>query len=197
MQYTNSFTFEQYFSHIQALLKENKTTGEDQSQERVEATKINVQRIKRIHKRGEVHDSVRSLIQAHQPYWEWTLIVEAWCGDAAQIIPYLNKVSELGDSINLNIILRDENLEIMDQFLTNKGRAIPILICQNVETNAIIGHWGPRPNNVIEWIANYRTENLSFEPDAFKKDLHLFYAKDKGKGINEDLLSQLKEWLKN
>jgi hypothetical protein len=196
MDCTNTFTFETYFNHIQRLLIENKATGGDQSLEHIEATKINVQRIKRINKTGKIHDSIQSVIKANQPDWSWTLIVESWCGDAAQIIPYIYKASECADSIDLKIILRDENPEIIDQFLTNNGRAIPILICRDGRTNEVIGHWGPRPKNIIKWIVDYKAENTDFEPATFNKDLHLFYARDKGKGINEAIRSSVEEWLK-
>ena len=61
---------------------------------------------------------------------DWLVLTEAWCGDAAQSLPIINKMAEVSDNITLRLILRDENLDVMDQFLQNgRSRSIPKLIC--------------------------------------------------------------------
>jgi len=55
-------------------------------------------------------------------------ITEDWCGDAMVNIPILLKLAEAAN-IEVKMILRDENLELMDQYLTNgTSRSIPIFI---------------------------------------------------------------------
>ncbi|MHC8520324.1 thioredoxin family protein [Rossellomorea sp. H39__3] len=55
-------------------------------------------------------------------------ITEDWCGDAMVNIPILLKLAEAA-GIEVKMILRDENLELMDQYLTNgTSRSIPIFI---------------------------------------------------------------------
>lgn len=104
-------------------------------------TKMNVTRMNRLDKRAsiapELVDKIKSL-----PPQTWTVITEAWCGDAAQNLPWIKKMSDINPDINLNVVLRDENLELMDQFLTNGGRSIPKLIISNAE-DEVIHDWGP------------------------------------------------------
>ena len=60
----------------------------------------------------------------------FTLLVlaEGWCGDAAQILPVINKIAEYSSLIDLKVVCRDENPELMDQFLTNGSKSIPKVI---------------------------------------------------------------------
>ena len=66
------------------------------------------------------------------------IITESWCGDAAHVIPALNKMAELNPNIDVKLVLRDENLELMDMFLTKGGRAIPKVIMIDDETGAVL-----------------------------------------------------------
>ena len=60
--------------------------------------------------------------------WIWLILTEAWCGDAAQNIPTIEKIARENDRIKTLYLLRDENLELMDKYLTGGARAIPKLI---------------------------------------------------------------------
>ena len=54
---------------------------------------------------------------------------EAWCGDVYRELPTVARIAE-ASGMNLRIFLRDENPDIMDQFLSNNGksRAIPVFV---------------------------------------------------------------------
>jgi hypothetical protein len=68
---------------------------------------------------------------------------EDWCGDALLNNPILIRIAEAG-GIEVRFLLRDQNLELMDQYLTNgTSRAIPIYIFMDQEGNEV-GVWGPR-----------------------------------------------------
>jgi hypothetical protein len=68
---------------------------------------------------------------------------EDWCGDALLNNPILLRIAEAG-GIEVRFLLRDQNLELMDQYLTNgTSRAIPIYIFMDQEGNEV-GVWGPR-----------------------------------------------------
>jgi Thioredoxin len=56
-------------------------------------------------------------------------IAEAWCGDVYRELPTVARIAESAE-IDLRIFLRDENIDIMDQFLSNNGksRAIPVFV---------------------------------------------------------------------
>ena len=63
--------------------------------------------------------------------------IEGWCGDGSQILPYLAKMAHESNNIQLKILLRDENPEIMDQYLTNGSKSIPKLISVDSEDEEI------------------------------------------------------------
>ncbi len=56
-------------------------------------------------------------------------IAEAWCGDVYRELPTIAKIAE-ATGMELRVFLRDENPDIMDEFLSNEGksRAIPVFV---------------------------------------------------------------------
>jgi hypothetical protein len=179
------YSYYQYRDLITVLLKQNKTTGNNHSEAMINYTKMNQTRMNRIDKHGNYPEGLLSDL----PFIEgqiWYVITEAWCGDAAQNIPWLMKIAN-HLNIEVRFILRDENLEIMDQFLTNGGLSIPKLIAIN-DITEIYFTWGPRPqeiqNQYKSWIEDKGREHAS-------KDLHQWYTKNKGM----DVYNEIKELL--
>lgn len=191
---TRYFTYPEYRNLVLALAENNGTTGPDQTAERIDATKINAQRIKRLEKTVTISEQLSELVKSVNKKWKWVVLVESWCGDGAQNIPVIDKIVALNPDIDLVLLLRDENPEIMDKHLTNGSRSIPILICTDVQTGKEIGTWGPRPKYIAEMVKNYKTENPTVSHDEFVKNLHLWYAKDKGESIQKDFLLLVQSW---
>lgn len=78
-----------------------------------------------------------------------------WCGDAALNVPVMQRISELCQ-IELRYLIRDDNLELMDQYLTNgTSRAIPIFIFIDA-TGKEVSVWGPRSPEVQQMITELR-----------------------------------------
>lgn len=190
----NAYTYEGYRQLIDELLAENKTTGTNQSEEMVHYTKMNVHRMKRLDKQIEINeDLIERLKQIKKPVI-WLVITEGWCGDAAQIIPALEKIAEKSPMIQTKYILRDEHLEIMDQHLTNgKSRSIPKMVCLEADTLKVLGDWGPRPEELqklyFEWTAEKGTP---FTEIAEK--LQKWYLKDKTESIQKELGKLISKW---
>tara|TARA_R110002033_G_scaffold17026_1_gene46826 strand:- start:373 stop:843 length:471 start_codon:yes stop_codon:yes gene_type:complete len=115
----------------------------------------------------------------------WLVITESWCGDAAHIVPVLNKLAE-AINIDFRVVLRDENLELMDTFLTNGARAVPKLIMIDNVTGDVINTFGPRPNEATQMVIDYKEKHGVITPE-FKEDLQLWYNKDKGESIIKDI----------
>ncbi|MEH7117536.1 thioredoxin family protein, partial [Neobacillus vireti] len=68
---------------------------------------------------------------------------EDWCGDALLNNPILMKIAEAA-GMEVRFVLRDQNLELMDQYLTNgTSRAIPIYVFINKQGKEV-AVWGPR-----------------------------------------------------
>jgi hypothetical protein len=58
--------------------------------------------------------------------------------------------NESDGKVDLKIVLRDENEELMKLFLTNKTKAIPKLILIDRKTGGALAYWGPRPKGATD-----------------------------------------------
>ena len=87
-------------------------------------------------------------------------------------------------------MLRDHHIDLMQHFLTNGAMAIPKLIAVDGVSGDIIGTWGPRPSVATKMVTDYKAANGSLSPE-FKKDLQVWYTKDKGQSIIEDITQVL------
>lgn len=193
---TKSFTYSSYRDLVIHLSENGSTTGAEQTPERIEATKLNAHRMKRIEKQVQIKEELARKIKNIKRKWRWTVLVEAWCGDGAQIVPVIAKMASLNPNIDLKIILRDENPDIMDKHLSNGARSIPILICEDEQTNKEIGVWGSRPKKISEMAKNFKSANPNISHDEFIKHLHLWYAQDRGESIQNDFLLLIPSWNK-
>lgn len=171
------------------------TTGSEHLPERIEATILNAQRMKRIDKQLAVDERIKKEVEKLKNKWSWIVLAESWCGDGAQNIPVIAKIASLFPNIDLKIILRDEHPELMDQYLTNGSKSIPKLICFDRETDEEIGTWGPRPTSIQQMVLEYKKQNPGVSHDEFVKNLHTWYAKDNGKSMQEDLLKLIPKWI--
>ena len=75
----------------------------------------------------------------------------------------------------------------MDAHLTNGGRSIPKLIAFDKNSNAVIAEFGPRPNEATKMVADYKAKH-GVITDELKKDLQIWYTKNKGVNIIENLV---------
>jgi hypothetical protein len=123
----------------------------------------------------------------------WLVITEGWCGDAAQNLPVLHKMAALNENINLKLVLRDDNLNLMDLFLTNGGRSIPKLIALDNHNN-VIDTWGPRPAVATKMVADYKAKHGAIDAQ-FKQDLQVWYNKDKGISTQSDFVKIIQKTL--
>ena len=116
------------------------------------------------------------------------VLTESWCGDASPSLPVMNKIAELNSNIEFKIVLRDENLDLMNLFLTNGGMSIPKLIVIDNDQEKVIADWGPRPSIATKMVEDYKAEHGSLSA-AFKQDLQVWYNKDKGQNILQDIVT--------
>lgn len=181
--YSNIFdneaiNYERYRELINLLLQEGKTTGTDHDEAMLHYTKMNNQRMNRVEKTTVLTDELLAVIDQIKGKYHFLVISEGWCGDAAQILPVIYKiVAAAPEHFELKIILRDQHLNIMDQYLTNGGRAIPVLLALDEANNLILPKWGPRPAVLQELLASWKKEEVDYAITAEK--LHGWYAKDR------------------
>ena len=182
-----AISYSGYRSLVNNLLTEGKSTGPEQSEDLTNYSMLNDRRMKRLDKTIKIfEETIQEFQKVKQPQ-TWLVLTEGWCGDAAQNLPILNKIASDTASIDLKIVLRDENLDLMDLFLTNGGRSIPKLIALDKDNN-VLDFWGPRPNIATKMVADYKEKNGALDPQ-FKQDLQVWYNKDKGKSVQEDFVN--------
>tara|TARA_R110002020_G_scaffold276_5_gene1505 strand:+ start:705 stop:1310 length:606 start_codon:yes stop_codon:yes gene_type:complete len=176
--------YSEYNLLFQQLVEESRTTGE-QSQDKIDYTKLNFSRRKRLDKTSKISEESIEVFKNISKKQTWLVISEPWCGDAAQTLPYLNKIAQLSKNIDLKIVLRDENPELMDAFLTNGSRAIPVVIMLDEDFN-VLQTWGPRSKAATKLVSDYKEHHGKID-DAFKEMLQVWYNNDKGVSIVNDI----------
>lgn len=155
----------------------------------LENKKLNLHRMTRIEKHYQVSEELKNLVKPIDKPQTWMIISETWCGDSAQNIPFISKIAELSQMITLKIILRDNNPNIMDLYLTNGTRSIPILVGFN-ENGEELFKWGPRPQEAKKLFANLKAQGL--EKSAILEKLHLWYGRNRGKNIEVELMEAIR-----
>ncbi|MEZ4847593.1 MAG: thioredoxin family protein [Bacteroidia bacterium] len=187
----NGMSYGDYQQMIDSLLAENKTTGPNQSEEYIDYTKLNVVRMRRLDKTTRIRDNIQEMVQSINRRQTWLVITEAWCGDAAQIVPVVNKLADLNPNITVKHVLRDENPELMDMFLTNGARSIPMIVFIDDETNEVVGKWGPRPEEIQQAVMARKSDPAPISYSEFAKEIQKWYAKDKTTSIQQELTTAL------
>lgn len=188
-----AMNYEQYLQLTEQLLQENRTTGDNHSPAMIEYTRLNDRRMKRLNKTVVLDQLVMDRLNTLNKPWIWLILTEAWCGDAAQNIPVLAKMAEQNENIELKLILRDENPEVMDAYLTEGGRSIPKMICLTPELEEI-GTWGPRPEPVQQMVRDFKKEENS-DYKVFLEKVQLWYARDKTMTMQAEMIPLLDEWI--
>lgn len=184
-----SMSFGEYEGLIERLVEEGKTTGPKQSESLANFTRLNLQRMKRLEKTIEVGEDVRSALKSVEQKQIWLTITEAWCGDAAQNIPIVEKIAAESDIIQTRYILRDEYPELIDRFLTFGARSIPKVIALDAEALEVLWTWGARPKAAQELYVGSHNEGV--EKSAIMEKLQRWYNDDKGRSIQAEFVSLL------
>lgn len=186
-----SYSYLEYRKLMADLLKEGKSTAIEQTEERTHYSELNETRMRRLDKTMKITEANSTKLKTLNKRYLWLVLTESWCGDAAQIVPILNKMaSESDKKIELKLVLRDENEDLMNHFLTNKSKAIPKLISIDKTTGAVVGNWGPRPQGAIDFIESYK-EKFGIIDETAKTELQLWYLHDKGVSTQNEIIQLL------
>jgi Thioredoxin len=183
-----------YQLYIEMTKEEQAGTNPDnlkaEEKERYDIKKLNIQRMSRIDRSYEPGIDIRDEIEKLEDNQLWMVITENWCGDSAQNLPYIIKIASLNQKIELRIVLRDSNPDIMDNYLTNGTRSIPILVSFNEEGNELF-RWGARPKAAQELVSTLKAQGL--EKKYYLEKLHSWYARNKGADIENEILLLIKK----
>jgi len=187
-----SQSYQEYRTLVTQLVKDESATGDEKTVDRIEFTKLNDRRMKRWDKTLKVPSDFKERIESFKEKVTWLVITESWCGDAAHIMPVINRVAELNDNITFKTVIRDDNEDLMNLFLTNGSKSIPKLIMLDDSTGDVVNTYGSRPSTAAKLVEDYKAE-FGKITDEFKEDLQVWYNKDKGQNVMEDLTHLLCE----
>ncbi|MFN2636494.1 MAG: thioredoxin family protein [Gemmatimonadaceae bacterium] len=132
---------------------------------------------------------VSARIEALGGHWHLLVLSEDWCGDAVNIVPIVARLAASVSNMDLRILARDENLDIMDAHLTGSSRSIPIVILLNEKFHEC-GWWGPRPFALQKWV---REEGMTLPKQDRYREIRTFYARDRGATTIREITEMLEE----
>ena len=179
----NSLSYEHYLRHVT-----EKASAE--SEEGTPFDALNLKRMRRWDKVLHISGDIREQLSSFSGQVNWLVITETWCGDGAHTIPVMHQLSELSEAIDFGVVYRDAYPELMDHFLTEGTRSIPILIMMDKETFDVLGTFGPRPETLTELVRSEKQRKGKLSDD-FKVYIQKWYNKDKGQSTIDALVSML------
>ncbi|MDI1256985.1 MAG: thioredoxin family protein [Flavobacterium sp.] len=186
----NSHSYAEYRKIVSDLLAEGKVSGDIQSENLLHYTLLNETRMNRLEKTLTITDATSEKLKTLKKQYIWLVISEGWCGDAAQLLPIFHKMELLSEKIELKIVFRDANAELMNLFLTNGTKSIPKLIVLDKITHEVIADFGPRPKEAIDLVRNYKEEHGVID-ETIKTELQLWYLHDKGISTQKEIIALL------
>lgn len=185
-----AISYEEYRRLVTNHVEKGTSSGPNQSEALSNYTLLNNSRMKRLDKTIKIKNDITKKFQNYKGDLTWLVLTESWCGDAAHSMPVMNKLVQLTPNIEFKVVQRHENVELMNEFLTNGKMAIPKLIVYDNNKNEVINNWGSKPSKVVEMIEDIKKIQGKLTSE-FKIELQVWYNKDKGKNISEDLSNLL------
>lgn len=190
--FSKAFTYNAYQQYSQERFAQGKTTGEAEkvnTEFYLHYTKMNLSRTKRVERSGTLSAGLQSTLDTIKTPQNWLVVAESWCGDVPHNLPILQKMTEYQPLIQLRLILRDENLEVMDQYLTNGGRSIPKLIAFDENFTKELFTWGPRPTSLQTYINEQKAKEVPME--TVIENTQKWYNKNKAEALQQEFIQLL------
>jgi hypothetical protein len=126
------------------------------------------------------------------------IIAAEWCGDVVRNVPVIFRALE-NSGIPTEVLIMEEHLDTMDQFLTGGGRAIPIVIIADTG-GFVLGQWGPRPQHVQAVMNQFKQENPDREAADYQEKIavarkEMMQQYGEGTGYQAVIVKELRELL--
>jgi len=99
-------------------------------------------------------------------------------------LPVIARLTEATPLIEMRIIGRDANPDLISSHLTGLSRSIPVIIVLDDEFNEC-GWWGPRPGSLQTWVTE---SGLALPKDERYRQVRMWYARDQGQTAVQELL---------
>ena len=143
-----------------------------------------------VNDRVRIADEFLETARAIRGKWHLLALSEDWCGDAVNTLPVISALVDALPNLDMRVLLRDENLDLMDSHLTGgKSRSIPVVMVLDEDFREQ-GWWGPRPGPLQEWVV---VEGLAMDSQDRYKEARKYYARDKGRTTLRELLALMTE----
>lgn len=196
-----SIGYDEYHTFIENLLSQSHYLALKSIETDTHNTRLNLIRMERLDKTARMTAHTRLQMAAIRKPMIWLSITEAWCGDAAQILPAIQKMAALNDKIQHRLIFRDEQAAIMDAFLTNGTRSVPLTLILEKDSLKVLGHWGPRPVELHDFVLENLTLLDAIQDECerklrfneFQTKVQRWYAKDKTYSTQKEFLEVLRK----
>ena len=186
----NSMSYNDYLRLMDDMAAQKKSTGHEQNEMLTDFTKLNQARMKRLDKTQKLLLEAVDTMKNIREKQTWLILTESWCGDAAQNVPVLKKMADENPLIDIRLVLRDDNDDLMQKFLTNGGRSIPKLIAIAENNLSELFTWGPRPQKANDMVKAMIAEQGGIT-DEVKTAVQLWYNKDKGIEVQKEMIELL------
>lgn len=181
-------SYEEYMAENEKKAEFLKSKTDEDSKTQLHYYELGLTRMKRLDKTYKPQPELIDVLSEKKFKGKLLIISEGWCGDASMIIPVIHYFFK--DKNEVRIIYRDENEDLINQFLTNGAKAIPIVLILN-ENNEVDSHWGPRTEQGTELLKRYKADPENYDAETFHNDLQIYYTKNKGFDIINELLERL------
>lgn len=141
--------------------------------------------IRRAHVAPEVVERVRRL----DGDWHLLVLSEHWCGDGVNTLPWLDRLAAEAGNLDLRVLPRDQNPDLMDAHLTHGSRSIPVVMVLDARFREV-GWWGPRPRELQRWV---RSEGMQLDSRERYREIRGWYARDQGRSTLDEVVRIMEE----
>ena len=187
-------SYDEFMAWCTEMAENKQTSGHNQEESLIGYTALNFRRMQRLNKTFKLSELAIDSLARLEVVQHWLVFTESWCGDSAQTLPIINKVAE-GSSgkILLQVVMRDENLAVMDEHRTNGSLAIPKLVVLDDQGKQVY-EWGPRPTDAQKLLQDWKANPQGKDWEAFELELHTWYARDKGQSSQVELIQLIEKF---
>lgn len=140
-----------------------------------------------VYKHATVPDGIAARARLLGGPWHLLVLGADWCGDAVNTVPVVQALVDRVLGIDLRMLDRDANPDLMDAHLTGTSRSIPVVMMFNPQFREL-GWWGPRPSELQAWVLG---PGRAMTSDDRYREVRHWYARDHGRTTLEEVVSML------
>ena len=185
----NGLTNDAYQAAWAEYIQQSLTGLDRKARRNLYYARYNKERSDRVQQAYEVSATLREGVERINAPQLWMVLTEDWCSDSAYALPLIVAAAALNGLIDLRILRRDDNLDIMDQYLTGTARSIPKLVAFSEQGEECF-QWGPRPREAQHLRQRLKNEGLS--GDKISKKLIEWYDDGGWRQVDDELTEVLK-----